>query len=128
MVTVDVTPSSLFYFLNWTENGTIVSSQASYSFAINANRNLVANFFSDVGVEESELATAILRIYPNPVTSLLVIEMNDFYFAEVFDIQGNFVLSSVDNTIDMQSLASGVYLFNIYPKDGIQVNRRIVKE
>jgi hypothetical protein len=30
--------------INWTENGEVVSTAASYSFIINGNRNLVANF------------------------------------------------------------------------------------
>jgi len=31
-------------FVNWTENGTPVSSSPNYSFALNKNRNLVANY------------------------------------------------------------------------------------
>lgn len=33
-----------YYFVNWTENGTEVSTSADFSFAANANRSLVANF------------------------------------------------------------------------------------
>ena len=43
-VTVTATPSSCYQFVNWTENGNVVSSNASYTFTINSNRNLVANF------------------------------------------------------------------------------------
>lgn len=45
-VTVTATANNGFEFVNWTENGTAVSSNASYSFNITANRNLVANFNS----------------------------------------------------------------------------------
>src|SRR5262249_24446947 len=42
--TVTATASSGFAFANWTENGTIVSSSASYTFTVNGNRALVATF------------------------------------------------------------------------------------
>ena len=42
--TVVATASTGYDFVNWTENGTQVSTSASYSFTVNASRNLVANF------------------------------------------------------------------------------------
>lgn len=42
--TVTATALPTFVFTNWTENGTIVSTSASYSFKVNGNRALVANF------------------------------------------------------------------------------------
>jgi uncharacterized repeat protein (TIGR02543 family) len=43
-VTVTATPNSGYNFVNWTENGTIVSTSPTYTFVLNANRTLVANF------------------------------------------------------------------------------------
>lgn len=42
--TVAATPASGYTFTNWTENGTVVSTQASYTFTVTGNRTLVANF------------------------------------------------------------------------------------
>ena len=42
--TVHATAATGYAFTNWTENGTQVSSQADYTFTVNGNRNLVANF------------------------------------------------------------------------------------
>ncbi len=42
--TVSATANSGYTFTNWTENGTVVSSQANYTFTVNGNRTLVANF------------------------------------------------------------------------------------
>src|SRR5262249_45039091 len=47
-VTVTASPASGFNFTNWTENGTTVSTSASYSFTATANRTLVANFAASV--------------------------------------------------------------------------------
>ncbi|MFA6165879.1 MAG: fibronectin type III domain-containing protein, partial [Gemmatimonadaceae bacterium] len=50
--TVTATPASGYTFVNWTENGTPVSTNASYQFTLTASRNLVANF-SQTGVTYS---------------------------------------------------------------------------
>ena len=42
--TVTATANSGYTFTNWTENGTVVSTQANYTFTVNSNRTLVANF------------------------------------------------------------------------------------
>ena len=42
--TVTATANTGYTFANWTENGTVVSTNASYTFTVEANRNLVANF------------------------------------------------------------------------------------
>ena len=42
--TVSATANSGFTFTNWTENGSVVSTQANYTFTVNSNRTLVANF------------------------------------------------------------------------------------
>lgn len=42
--TLIATANSGYDFVNWTENGTEVSSDLSFTFAVNANRNVVANF------------------------------------------------------------------------------------
>ncbi len=42
--TVTATANTGYQFNNWTENGTVVSGNASYSFIVTGNRTLVANF------------------------------------------------------------------------------------
>ena len=42
--TVTATHNDDYFFVNWTENGTEVSSSASYTFTVTIDRNLVANF------------------------------------------------------------------------------------
>lgn len=45
--TVTATANSGYIFTNWTENGNQVSSSAHYSFSLNSDRSLVANFILD---------------------------------------------------------------------------------
>jgi hypothetical protein len=44
VVNLSATPKTGYSFVNWTENGTIVSSSPLYSFSAAADRTLVANF------------------------------------------------------------------------------------
>ncbi len=44
--TLTVLPTLGYTFINWTENGTQVSSQASYTFTVTGNRDLVAHLSS----------------------------------------------------------------------------------
>lgn len=47
--TLTATATEGFQFLNWTENGAVISSDSSYSFTVSGDRNLVANFrYADV--------------------------------------------------------------------------------
>jgi hypothetical protein len=42
--TLTATANTGYQFVNWTEAGEVVSTDASYSFTVNGSRNLVANF------------------------------------------------------------------------------------
>ena len=42
--TVTATPNADYHFVNWTENGTAVSTEACYTFTVTSGRDLVANF------------------------------------------------------------------------------------
>jgi hypothetical protein len=46
-VTVQANPASGYVFDNWTEGGSVVSSNESYTFNITSNRSLVANFSTE---------------------------------------------------------------------------------
>ena len=42
--TLTATANNGYTFVNWKENGSVVSTNASYTFTVTSNRNLVANF------------------------------------------------------------------------------------
>ena len=45
--TLTATATAGYTFANWTENGVVISTNASYSFTVTRSRNLVANFVLD---------------------------------------------------------------------------------
>jgi hypothetical protein len=56
--TVTAAPNAGYFFVNWTENGTQVSTNASYTFNVTANRALVANF-SLIGTVLRTISTSV---------------------------------------------------------------------
>lgn len=52
--TVTATPNEGYGFVNWTENDATASTDASYSFTVASDRNLVANFAEAMTVELSQ--------------------------------------------------------------------------
>ena len=51
--TLTATPNTGYRFVNWTEGGTPVSTNASYTFTVSGNRSLVANFVRTYTVSAS---------------------------------------------------------------------------
>ena len=50
--TLVATPNADYHFVNWTENGNMVSTDASYSFTVTEDADLVANFA--IGYEQTD--------------------------------------------------------------------------
>jgi hypothetical protein len=56
--TLTATPNEGYAFTHWTENGEVVSTDATYSFTVTGDRNLVANFdlaYVDLGLPSGTL-------------------------------------------------------------------------
>ena len=56
--TLTATPNESFSFLNWMENGVIVSNDTVYSFIVSGDRDLVANF-----AEEGDVCTLTFDLF-----------------------------------------------------------------
>ncbi|MEZ5300877.1 MAG: putative Ig domain-containing protein [Verrucomicrobiales bacterium] len=54
-VTVVAAPAPGFRFVNWTDNGAVVSQSASYTFTLDINHTLVANFAEAIPLAEITL-------------------------------------------------------------------------
>ena len=68
-VTLKAIENEGYIFLNWTENGTVVSEEYEYSFVVELGRNLVANF-------ETAYWTADANIYPNNMTVITTVTID----------------------------------------------------
>jgi len=111
-----------FSFLCWTENGKQVSSEPCYSFTVNCDRNLVANFQLPNSLDNQEFPE--VKVYPNPSKGLITIENlassdKAFKSIELFNESGKGVSDRIftDNpqkiTEDFSFLPDGFYFLLI---------------
>ncbi|KAF0194763.1 MAG: protease [Bacteroidetes bacterium] len=71
-VSVSAYANSGYVFLNWTENGNIVSTNPVYSFIVSGNRELTAHFYVPVGINNINPPGYV--VYPNPSTGMVTVE------------------------------------------------------
>ena len=105
-VTLTAIPFGTNTFDNWTENGIWVSSNKDYSFVVNGNRNLVANFrYKGTGIEE-ESATEISVIVRDRMLSIIGAEENKEI--KVFNGLGQIIYQGFNQNIRVYR--AGVYI------------------
>ena len=123
--TLVATPNEGYKFVNWTENDTVVSEEAEFTFVVKGNRNFVANFVSTEGVDE---LTASFRLYPNPVNDKLnIVTETEIEGVVVYDAFGRqqLAVSCQQSAISVSGLNVGVYFVMIKTNEGVVVKRFI---
>jgi uncharacterized repeat protein (TIGR02543 family) len=84
-VIVTATPNAGYTFVNWTDTGVVVSTSASYTFPINTNRTLVANFLinsytlTTVATNGTVVKNPVQATYNNGTTVALTATPNTGY-------------------------------------------------
>ena len=129
-VTIVVETNEDWAFVNWTENGTVVSEDKTFTFIATANRNFVANLMYTEGIGEQGLHTLV--IYPNPVNDKLTVEAEDAIgTVEIYNLMGALVYNQKGCTnkveINTTEMQSGIYFIRM-TNDKSSETRRFVKE
>ena len=129
-VTLSITPNSNYEFLNWTENGTVFSTEETITFVVTGSRDFIAHLQFIDGAEENIDMT--VNIFPNPVKDKLTIEAAEpINLLEVFTINGVLVYSQKDCTerieVNVQNFAFGTYVIRMTTDNGVGI-RRFVKK
>ncbi len=79
------------------------------------------------GVKETSKSN-LFSIYPNPSSSIINIDYNEgFSTINILDIHGKVVLQSKQKTIDINSLANGIYVIQIETENGV-LKSKFVKQ
>ncbi len=129
LVAVQAIPNNGWYFVNWTENGNIVSLDSNYSFNVTTNRTLVANFNLIISIPEI-LNQNEIEIYPNPANNYFYLDIKNSLNTEIniqiYDILGRIVYNHFENIIsplkiNVENLQKGIYYIDIKQK-----NKRII--
>ena len=129
-VTITVETNEDWAFLNWTENGTVVWEEKTYTFIATASRDLVANLIYTVGIGEQTGNN--ITLYPNPVNDKLTIEAESALgTVEIYNLMGALVYSQKGcaNKVEINTseLQSGIYFIRM-TNDNASETRRFVKE
>ena len=127
-ITVLAEPNDGYLFLNWTVNGQVVSTDNPYTFVVNEDTELVANF-SGTGVEE-EMAQEV-SVLPNPAQDRVNIKCEEMRKISLFSSDGRRVKTINANGLnememDLSGLARGLYMIRVETQIGTTVNRKIV--
>ena len=70
-----------------------------------------------------------VKLYPNPVNNVLNIETElELKSVEIYNIQGQKVLSSNQKQINTQNLSAGIYLVNITDTNNNKISKKIIKK
>jgi hypothetical protein len=132
-VTVTAMANTGFTFLNWTQNGNIVSTSASYTFTLTADITLVANFDGSSNLGEISNSTSV-KIYPNPTNGKVIINLvkNTDFSVEISDLKGSVLMNKSNLTngseLNLNNLQSGNYLIKIIQDNDEVVIRKIIIE
>jgi len=125
--TLTASPSANYEFIDWTENGTTVSTNSTYSFTVTADRDLTANFQLSDGIHE--LLNSKISLYPNPANNNLIIKINGTDISNrkinvsLTDISGKLLkinYTKKDNNsifVDLVNKLPGIYFLNIIIDD-----------
>lgn len=96
-------------FVNWTEDGEEVSTDRVYTFRVERNRNLVANFRPGSGVDENEENSSFFVFANNRTIIVEDADMASDIF--VYNVQGQCIYKGKEKKISVS--ASGLYVVEI---------------
>lgn len=119
-----------YQFKGWMENGSIVAVNPTYTFVANDNRNLMASFQRNNGVEDLQESFVL---YPNPVKSQLHIESNVVIRQlELVTVDGVVVETKEVNAAEVDcavsEYAKGVYFIRLVTDEGVIVKKVVLSE
>ena len=98
-----------------------------YNYALSAAE--VSSLYTSNTLSSSDFSQNNLEValYPNPVRDVLNIETNlDIQSVEIYNIQGQKVLSSNQKQINVSDLAAGMYMVRIQDAENNIATKKIV--
>jgi uncharacterized repeat protein (TIGR02543 family) len=113
-----------FQFSNWTENGSIVSTDSIYVFSVSGNRNLVANFNTIItGISNDKVES--LQLYPNPAQDWITLKGFQNNTITVYDLVGNIISQQeiMNEQINISLLPVGIYILQIQDREKTYTGR-----
>jgi M6 family metalloprotease-like protein len=129
--TVTATPIIDDYsFVNWTQNGEEVSTEASYSFIVTNDVDLVANFSEDLSIGEdgSNTGSEVFG-FINDSGSFCIFDIEGAATLQVVDVMGRILSSesfngSYEKRLDV---VPGVYMLRLINGNNVKVRKIVIE-
>lgn len=125
--TITAIPNNGYTFMNWTENGNNVSIQNPYTFTVNQDRNLIANFelLSDI-----EDINQFFTVYPNPTLGNVTLRADFDFSVKVVTINGKIVatIPEFKKEHELNLNSTGVYYIQTENTKGQQRFDKLIVE
>ncbi len=123
------TPAANYVVKEWKLNGTVVPGNTTNTYtltSLTAAATVTVEFKLNVGI--SETTENVASIYPNPANNVVNIKMNNTISKiEVVSPNGQIVAESVLNnnegSINISTIANGMYFLRIETANGITMNK-----
>ena len=83
------------------------------------------------GIEELTAEDNLIKVYPNPATDKIFVKAKENSLSEITNMQGQVILSkklSDTQSIDISSLAKGIYFYRITENNKLLQTGKIVKQ
>lgn len=109
--TLSAIPFGTNTFDNWTEDGVWVSNVRDYSFVVSRNRNLVANFRVNYGIEEEEATEAFVIVRDRTLSIIGAEEQSEVL---IYNSLGQEIYKGLDRSIPIRNV--GVYIVAVENK------------
>jgi hypothetical protein len=77
------------------------------------------------GVNENAKAVSF-TVYPTPAENDIQIQVEGFQKAEIFTLTGQMLMESEQNSVNVSSLASGIYMLKVYDQTGNSATQKLV--
>jgi hypothetical protein len=126
-VNLVASPNEGYEFVNWTEGGSLVSTDLNYNFTVTAERNMIANFTIINSIDFADYDKYKFNIYPNPAREVLNIKFiendninNKSIRIYMFNSIGKFVSIKYNHSsngifiIPITKIPVGLYLIDIH--------------
>ena len=74
----------------------------------------------------NESTSVNFKVYPVPAENEIQIQAEGFQKAEIFTLTGQMLMESEQNSVNVSSLASGIYMLKVYDQTGNSATQKLV--
>ena len=124
--TLIATANDNYHFVNWTESGEELSTDAEYSFVVTSDRYIVANFEYEVSIDAVELGS--ISVYPNPTSGIFMVGLDAIegdVICQIVNANGSLIETREINVYQNSEIvfdcnvAPGVYFVRVISGDKV---------